>query len=248
MASAVAPGAVRDGTETGSNVRVWAYFAAKRLMDLVASVILVVLLVPLLTLVMVAIRLDGPGPILFRQERLRGRRTRVDGHWGWELEPFTMYKFRTMQPTASDELHRRYMAAYLAGDEAEMAALQPTQKLDGSYKLEADPRVTQVGRVLRKLSLDELPQLWNVLRGEMTLVGPRPPLRYEVEQYEERHLGRLAGRPGVTGWWQVNGRCETSFEEMVELDLEYLARRSLWLDVVIIARTLPAMVSARGAG
>jgi lipopolysaccharide/colanic/teichoic acid biosynthesis glycosyltransferase len=248
MASAVAPGAVRDGAETGSNARDWVYYPAKRLMDLAASVILLVLLVPLLALVMVAIRLDGPGPILFRQERLRGRRTRVDGRWSWQLEPFTMYKFRTMQPTASDELHRRYMAAYLAGDEAEMAALQPTQKLDGSYKLEADPRVTRVGRVLRKLSLDELPQLWNVLRGEMTLVGPRPPLRYEVDQYEERHLGRLAGRPGVTGWWQVNGRCETSFEEMVELDLEYLERRSLWLDVVIIARTLPAMVSARGAG
>jgi lipopolysaccharide/colanic/teichoic acid biosynthesis glycosyltransferase len=248
MASAVVRGTVSDLAGAGAGDHAWTYHAVKRLMDLVASLILVVLLLPLLALIVVAIRTDGPGPILFRQERIRGRRVQVDGRWSWRLEPFTMYKFRTMQPTASDELHRRYMAAYLAGDEAGMAALQPIEQLDGSYKLNADPRVTRVGRTLRKLSLDELPQLLNVLRGDMTLVGPRPPLRYEVDLYEERHLRRLAGRPGVTGWWQVNGRCETSFEEMVELDLEYLARRSLWLDVVIIARTLPAMVSTRGAG
>jgi lipopolysaccharide/colanic/teichoic acid biosynthesis glycosyltransferase len=140
------------------------------------------------------------------------------------------------------------MAAYLAGDEAAMVALQPGGEAGASHKLAADPRITRVGRVLRKLSLDELPQLWNVLCGQMALVGPRPPLRYEVDLYEERHLRRLAGRPGVTGWWQVNGRCETTFEEMVELDLEYLDRRSLWLDLVILVRTLPAMVSTRGAG
>jgi lipopolysaccharide/colanic/teichoic acid biosynthesis glycosyltransferase len=105
-----------------------------------------------------------------------------------------------------------------------------------------------VGRGRRRHGLDELPQLWNVMRGDMSLVGPRPPLVYEVEQYESRHLRRLAGRPGVTGWWQVNGRFETGFEEMVRLDVEYLERRSLWLDFVILARTVPLVVTRRGAG
>ena len=224
------------------------YHLVKRVLDLLAATVLSLVAVPVMLMVALAIRIDGPGPILFKQERVRGRRIKVDGHREWQLETFTMYKFRTMHPTATDELHRRYIAAYLAGDEPAMAELRPGDDTGGTYKLSDDPRITRVGRPIRKLSLDELPQLWNVLTGQMALVGPRPPLCYEVADYEEHHLRRLAARPGITGWWQVNGRSETSFEEMMRLDLEYLDRRSLWLDIVIILRTLPAIVSTRGAG
>jgi lipopolysaccharide/colanic/teichoic acid biosynthesis glycosyltransferase len=247
MAQVAMPGRAGTWTSVSGDRRV-AYHGTKRAIDLGAALLLLVMASPLLLLIALAIRLDGPGTILFKQERVGGRRVRNGGNHEWRLETFTMYKFRTMAPTASDELHRRYMAAYLAGDEQAMAAIQPDGEAGDSYKLTADPRVTRVGRILRKLSLDELPQLWNVLLGQMSLVGPRPPLGYEVDQYEEHHLRRLAGYAGLTGWWQVNGRCETSFEEMVQLDVEYLERRSLWLDLVILVRTLPAMVSTRGAG
>jgi lipopolysaccharide/colanic/teichoic acid biosynthesis glycosyltransferase len=224
-----------------------AYHTAKRILDVVVASTLLVLLTPLLLVIALAIRLEGPGPVLFRQERVRGHHRRDQGRRAWQLETFTMLKFRTMRVDADDELHRRYIAAYLAGDEAAMSALRPNAA-DGTYKLTGDPRVTRTGRVLRSVSLDELPQLWNVVRGEMSLVGPRPPLPYEVVDYQERHLQRLAARPGLTGWWQVNGRCETTFEEMVDLDLEYLARRSLWLDVAILLKTIPTAISGRGAG
>jgi lipopolysaccharide/colanic/teichoic acid biosynthesis glycosyltransferase len=115
------------------------------------------------------------------------------------------------------------------------------------YKLVTDKRVTRVGRWLRRTSLDELPQLWNVLRGEMSLVGPRPPTPYEVSQYGPEHFRRLAVKPGITGLWQVSGRSTTTFEEMVALDLEYIRRRSLWLDLKILLKTIPAVFSARGA-
>jgi lipopolysaccharide/colanic/teichoic acid biosynthesis glycosyltransferase len=225
----------------------WAYHTAKRILDVVVAATLLLLLSPLLVVIALAIRLEGPGPIVFHQERVRGHQRRDQGGRAWELDTFTMLKFRTMRVEADDELHRRYIAAYLAGDEAAMAALRPTAS-DNTYKLTGDPRVTRVGGVLRSVSLDELPQLWNIVRGDMSLVGPRPPLPYEVVEYQEHHLQRLAARPGLTGWWQVNGRCETTFEEMVELDLEYLTRRSLWLDVVILLKTIPTALSGRGAG
>jgi lipopolysaccharide/colanic/teichoic acid biosynthesis glycosyltransferase len=225
----------------------WAYHTGKRVLDVAVAVTLLLILSPFLLIIALAIRLEGPGPVIFRQERVRGHHRRDQVPPDRVLETFTMLKFRTMWVEADDELHRRYIAAYLAGDEAEMAALRPNTS-DGSYKLTGDPRVTRIGGVLRSLSLDELPQLWNVVRGEMSLVGPRPPLPYEVVDYQEHHLVRLAARPGLTGWWQVNGRCETTFEEMVDLDLEYLARRSLWLDVVILLKTIPTALSGRGAG
>jgi lipopolysaccharide/colanic/teichoic acid biosynthesis glycosyltransferase len=223
------------------------YFTTKRTLDVVAAAALLTVLVPAFVVIAAAIKLDSRGPVLFRQERVRGRRVRHGDRWQWRIEPFTMLKFRTMSVAADDELHRAYMAAYLAGDEVAMATLQGGAST-ASYKLAADPRVTRVGRVLRRLSLDELPQLWNVVRGQMSLVGPRPPLPYEVEAYESHHFRRLAGPPGLTGWWQVNGRCETSFEDMVRLDVDYLDRRSFWLDLVILARTVPTAISGRGAG
>jgi lipopolysaccharide/colanic/teichoic acid biosynthesis glycosyltransferase len=220
----------------------------KRGLDLAGSAFLLVLVGPLIALLMVAIRLEGPGSPIFKQQRIGARRVRVAGQSSWEVHPFTMYKLRTMHSDADESLHREYMEAYVAGDDVAMVSLQPEADAATSYKLAADPRVTRVGRVLRTLSLDELPQLFNVLKGDMSLVGPRPPLPYEVSHYEPQHLRRLAGLPGITGWWQVNGRCETSFEEMVRLDLEYLEARSLAMDIRILVMTLPAMCKARGAG
>lgn len=166
--------------------------------------------------------------------------------WVWRIRPFTLYKFRTMHGGRTQHLHEAYMTAYIAGDEARMAKLRGSES--DSYKLINDPRITRVGRLLRKLSLDELPQLWNVLNGTMSLVGPRPPLPYEAELYEDRHLARMASRPGLTGWWQVSGRCETGFEDMVRLDVEYISRPSILFDLKIIALTVPAVLSGRGGG
>lgn len=211
-----------------------------------AVLLIFLTLLPLIPLIALAIKLDSPGPVIYRQERYRGRRIRSGSRWVWWVEPFTFYKFRTMTTSAASTVHREYMRAYIRGDADGMAAINSSK--DGSYKLKNDQRVTRVGRFLRKLSIDELPQLWNVLIGDMSLVGPRPPLPYEVEIYEPHHLARMASPAGLTGWWQVNGRCETNFQEMIDLDLDYIRRSSLWLDLKIIARTPPAVLTGRGAG
>ncbi|HSK90956.1 MAG TPA: sugar transferase [Euzebyales bacterium] len=222
------------------------YYATKRALDVVLALIVGLAVAPLLPLIALAIKLDSPGPVIFVQQRLRGQRVRDGAGWRWETTTFRFYKFRTMTVGASTSTHQTYMKAYITGDAQQMAAIAGA---DGdSYKLANDQRITRVGRVLRKLSLDELPQLWNVLKGEMSVVGPRPPLPYEVELYEDRHLARMAGPSGLTGWWQVNGRCETAFEEMIALDLHYIAHCSIWMDLRIILLTLPAVLTGRGAG
>lgn len=193
----------------------------KRALDVVGSVIAVVVLAPLMLLVAVAIRVDSPGPTFFRQVRL--------GKGG---AAFICYKFRSMRERAEDEV----------------ADLQILNEAEGPlFKMRRDPRVTRVGRWIRRLSIDELPQLWNVLRGEMSLVGPRPPIPAEVEQYEEWHRRRLEVVPGITGLWQVSGRSHLSFDEMVMLDIYYIENWSLGLDVQILLRTLPAVMAADGA-
>ena len=152
-----------------------------------------------------------------------------------------MNKFRTMHQGASHKAHQDFVLSLIAGD-------VPEQRDGGPrFKLTSDPRITRVGRVLRKSSLDELPQLLNVLRGHMSLVGPRPAIPYEVEHYPAHWFGRFAVKPGVTGLWQVNGRSEVPLEEMIKLDLEYVERRSLWLNIRILVRTIPAVISLRGA-
>lgn len=199
----------------------------KRSLDVVISLMTLVLVLPVLIIAAVAIKLDSPGPVLFRQERIgaHGRRFRI-------------YKLRTMVVGNDDSLHKAYVAALIRGT---------APKHDGMFKLVRDPRITRVGSVLRRLSIDEVPQLWNVVRGEMSLVGPRPPLPAEVDLYDDRALQRLAGKPGVTGLPQVSGRCELTFAEIVELDLEYLDRWSPWLELQILLRTPLAIVSKRGA-
>jgi lipopolysaccharide/colanic/teichoic acid biosynthesis glycosyltransferase len=201
-----------------------------RTLDVVGSALALLVLSPLLLVIAIAIRLDSVGPAIFRQRR-----------FGRDLRPFTVCKFRTMQYGVPEDQHREFVLRLISGEEPELEAARPL------YKMTEDPRVTRVGRILRRSSLDELPQLWNVLRGEMSLVGPRPPIPYEVEQYPPHWFRRFAVKPGVTGLWQVGGRSDVTLEQMVALDVDYIRRRSLWLNIAIIARTLPAVLSARGA-
>jgi lipopolysaccharide/colanic/teichoic acid biosynthesis glycosyltransferase len=203
---------------------------ACRALDVVLATLALVVLSPLLALIAVAVRIESRGPALFRQQRL-----------GRSLVPFTVTKFRTMGVDASEDIHREFVLALIDGREP------PAPQTGPRYKLNGDSRVTRIGRVLRRTSLDELPQLWNVIRGDMSLVGPRPSIPYEVERYPPQWLGRFAVKPGVTGLWQVSGRCELTIEQMVALDIEYVHRRSLGLNIWIMLRTVPAVLSSRGA-
>jgi lipopolysaccharide/colanic/teichoic acid biosynthesis glycosyltransferase len=203
---------------------------ACRILDVALAALLLVILAPLLVLIAIAIRLDSPGPAIFRQQRL-----------GRGMEPFTVCKFRTMRDGVSEAVHEAFVAALIAG-------AQPDRQGHGPrFKLAADDRVTRVGHLLRRASLDELPQIFNVLHGEMSLVGPRPPIAYEVEKYPAPWFARFGVKPGITGLWQVNGRCELTHTQMIELDLEYIERRSLALNLWIMLRTVPAVLSGRGA-
>lgn len=206
---------------------------------------MIVLVSPLLAAIALAIKFDSRGPVIFRQSRVRGRR--IEGQSSWELESFTLYKFRTMVQGADSSLHLQYITAYMAGDDAGLVSLRPGRKEGDSYRPLNDPRVTRVGGVLRKLSLDELPQLWNVLRGDMSLVGPRPVVPYEVAMYGERDLQRLTTPPGITGLAQVKGRCALGWDELVRLDLEYLVGQTIWLDAKVLLRTIPVVLSRKGA-
>lgn len=201
----------------------------KRGLDLCVSLPALLLLSPLFMLAAVAVKCSSRGPALFRQVRL-----------GQYAGPFIFLKFRTMYAGSEAALHEKYVTEFIAG--------QPVGGSSGIYKITDDPRVTTVGRWLRRTSLDELPQLWNVLRGEMSLVGPRPPLRYEFEHYAPWHQRRiLEAKPGITGLWQVEGRSSTTFDGMVRLDLRYARQRSLWLDLKILLHTPGAMLSGKGA-
>lgn len=198
----------------------------KRASDLVVSAIATLLLLPFWLAIALLIKLDSKGPVFFKQERV-----------GMDGRVFLFYKFRTMHTNADDASHREFQRRYITG--------QPDSNLgDGAqpiYKLHSDPRITRSGRILRKASLDELPQLFNVLRGEMSIVGPRPPIPYEVESYELWHRKRLDMKPGITGLWQVSGRNRLPFDEMVRLDLFYIENWSLLLDLKIILQTLPVI-------
>jgi exopolysaccharide biosynthesis polyprenyl glycosylphosphotransferase len=200
---------------------------AKRVSDLVVASMALGILAPLWLLIALLIKLDSRGPVFYKQERV-----------GMDGRVFLFYKFRTMRAGTDDTTHREYQRLYIKG--------QPDSNLGDAerpaYKLRGDERVTRLGRLLRKLSLDELPQLFNVLRGEMSVVGPRPPIPYEVESYELWHRKRLDMKPGITGLWQVSGRNRLPFDEMVRMDLYYIENWSLLLDLRIILQTLPVML------
>lgn len=216
------------------------YFAVKRAFDLVGACLLVLALAPLIAAVALAIRLDSPGPIFFRQERVGSRRRRMGRETRWETRTFAIYKFRSMVQNADQSLHEAHIRAFVEG---RLERDVPTR----TFKLTADPRVTRVGRVLRRSSFDELPQLFNVIAGDMSLVGPRPVPSYEVQGYLPQHFERLAAVPGITGLWQIKGRSRVTFSQMVEMDIDYVRRRSLLLDLSILARTIPAVLAGHGA-
>lgn len=214
------------------------YLTVKRFADLLVSCILLVLLSPLLILIALLIRLDSPGPVIFKQVRMgycrRGRQPR----------PFTCYKFRSMYHNCDQSIHERYVVDRIRGRKGDNSA----DVAGVLVKLVHDDRLTPFGRILRRASLDELPQLWNVLRGDMSLVGPRPVPLYEAAQYNQWQKRRLEATPGMTGLWQVKGRGRVTVDEMAELDIDYITRQSFWLDLEILILTVPAVLRGRGAG
>ena len=222
------------------------YYLAKRIIDIFAALILLVLFSPLILLIALAIKIYSPGPIFFVQERVSSKRQARGKNSYWKRVVFPCYKFRTMHLNANSSVHQAYIKALIDND------LEQIQNLQGDtsaiHKLVHDSRITRPGRLLRKLSLDELPQLFNVLRGDMSLVGPRPAIPYEVEMYKPWHLQRLEVQAGMTGLQQVVSRSTSDFDEQVRLDIEYIDRQSLWLDIKIILKTPLIIISTRGAG
>lgn len=193
----------------------------KRVLDISVASIAIVLTSPIMLVTAILIKLESPGPVIFKQVRV-----------GKDGEHFYCYKFRSMYVDAEQRLRE----------------LQAKNEADGPvFKMKRDPRVTRVGRVIRKLSIDELPQLFNVLKGEMSLVGPRPALPSEVAKYTYEQIGRLHAIPGITGLQQVSGRSDLDFKRWVELDLQYIAEQSIWKDIEILLRTIPAVLLGRGA-
>lgn len=201
---------------------------AKNTLDVLVCLILIPLLVPVMLAIGLAILLDSRGPVLFKQKRI-----------GQNGKPFTIYKFRTMTHKFDDSKHRAYMQQYISG--------QAEQEGD-SFKPPSASQITKVGAILRSTSLDELPQLINVIRGEMSIVGPRPNVVWEVEAYEAWHRKRLAVKPGITGWAQVNGRSSITFDELVKYDIEYVNNQSLALDIKIMVQTVTEVLKRSGAG
>lgn len=207
-------------------------YPLKRTLDVVGALFAICLLSPLMLVVAAAIALTSRGPVIFKQTRV--------GKGGY---PFTFYKFRSMTTNADDRIHREYVANLIKG--ATVADADPSQ---ASFKMKADPRVTPVGRIIRKTSIDEIPQFFNVLKGDMSLVGPRPPLPYEAAQYQPWHLRRVITlKPGITGIWQVEGRSRVRFDEMVRMDLRYIRECSLALDLKILLKTIVVVVRGDGA-
>jgi lipopolysaccharide/colanic/teichoic acid biosynthesis glycosyltransferase len=205
----------------------------KRAMDIGGSALALIVLLPLFAILALAIKATSEGPVLFSQDRL--------GQYG---RKFRFLKFRSMRQNCDSKIHQEYVSRFIAGQ----VTPGNSNGAAATFKIQKDPRVTSVGRILRKTSLDELPQFWNVLIGEMSLVGPRPPLEYEFKAYDVWHRRRvLEIKPGITGLWQVQGRSRTHFDDMVRLDLKYARAWSIWLDMEILLRTPAAVVSGEGA-
>jgi lipopolysaccharide/colanic/teichoic acid biosynthesis glycosyltransferase len=204
--------------------------AAKRALDILGSSVLLIALAPVFAVVSALVKITSRGPVMFPQERI-----------GTGGQPFTMMKFRTMHVNADPKIHQQYVENFIQSSGASGSS-------DKVFKIVDDPRITSIGHFLRRSSLDELPQFWNVLKGEMSLVGPRPPLPYEVARYKNWHRRRvLEAKPGITGLWQVTGRSRTTFDDMVRLDLRYAKRYSVWTDLKILMATPKAVISGKGA-
>ncbi len=206
------------------------YEIAKRLLDLTLGSLALIVSAPVFLLTALVIKLDSSGPVLFRQTRI-----------GVGGRPFVMVKFRTMIVTGDDSLHRSYYQRLVEGT----AEARENDEGESVFLLD-DPRVTRVGAYLRRTSLDELPNLFNVLKGDMSLVGPRPPIPYEVDLYDERAKGKLEVKPGMTGLAQISGRGALTFAEVIDRDLEYIERRSFGFDLLVLLKTLPVVLTRRG--
>jgi lipopolysaccharide/colanic/teichoic acid biosynthesis glycosyltransferase len=229
QSDAVAP-VILDPAQHRIRPRHLVRLAAKRALDIVGSAACLVLFAPVFLCAAIAVKWTSKGPVFFRQQRV-----------GEAGRTFTMFKFRTMQVNCDPGIHKQYVEGFI------QAAPTATQGA-APFKIVNDPRLTPVGSFLRRSSIDELPQLWNVLRGEMSLVGPRPPLPYEVARYKRWHHRRvLEAKPGMTGLWQVKGRSRTTFDDMVRLDLRYAANSSVWTDCKILLATPKAVLSGKGA-
>jgi lipopolysaccharide/colanic/teichoic acid biosynthesis glycosyltransferase len=219
------------------------YFLAKRCLDCLLALPMLLALSPVFLVTTLLVRLTSRGPVIYRQERV-----------GFGRRRFVMYKFRSMYIESDDGLHRAAYEQFLRGEQpngkvtrALPESLPAGEAAPSKKKPTGDPRITPLGYLLRRSSIDELPQLINVLRGDMSLVGPRPPIPYEVGLYEPWHLGRLDTLPGITGLWQVHGRSRVSFNRMVEMDLEYIQKQAFWYDVKLLFLTIPAVLSRKGA-
>ncbi|MDH7603244.1 MAG: sugar transferase [Armatimonadota bacterium] len=230
----MAEGVAQSGTKEGvGETKSFKPYRLKRPLDVIAACIGLILAAPLAAVIALLIKLTSPGPVLFKQVRV-----------GKDGREFVLYKFRSMYVGSDDSRHREYIKLFIEGRDEELRKLQGDKKL---YKMTSDDRVTPIGKLLRRTSLDELPQLINVLRGEMSMVGPRPHLPYEVELYKDWHRRRLEGMPGITGWWQIHGRSRVPFDEAVRMDLWYLEHQSLILDIRIMLRTITKAIVGRGA-
>jgi len=211
------------------------YLAIKRGIDIVGALVGLLLFGPLMLIIAIAIKLDSPGPVFFVQKAI-----------GKDGEPFDMIKFRSMYHGADNTEHRRFTEAFVRGEE--MGRTIDPRTGQPIYKIVNDPRITRVGRFLRRTGLDEAPQFFNVLKGDMSLVGPRPPLPYEYSLYDDWAKQRLAVRPGITGLYQIRKRSRANFREMVETDLEYIENMSLWLDLKLLLLTIPVItIMGKGA-
>jgi len=198
----------------------------KRVMDIIISLLLLLILLPFFLIIALIIKIDSSGPVFFLQERV-----------GRNGKKFKMFKFRTMYKDNDERIHKEYVTKLIKEGKKDES---------GIYKIKNDPRITKIGKFLRAFSLDEFPQLINVLKGEMSLVGPRPPIEYEVENYDEWHKRRLSVKPGMTGMWQVSGRNRVGFEDMVLLDIYYVENFNIWLDIIILLKTIPAVIKREG--
>lgn len=207
------------------------YLSLKRVLDCLIALALIILSSPFMLVIALAIKLFSPGPALFRQTRI-----------GKDGQPFVMWKFRTMRYEAAQDLHRDYVRDLILNNHSPQSLGVKTLKLD------SDPRITGLGKILRRFSLDELPQLFNVLRGEMSIVGPRPSLPYELELYQDWHKERLYVLPGITGLWQVTARNQVCFDDQVRIDLDYIQQMCLWLDLKIMLHTPFEMIKGKGGG
>jgi lipopolysaccharide/colanic/teichoic acid biosynthesis glycosyltransferase len=220
------------------------YYFWKRALDFLICVLALVLLSPVFIIIALFITLDSPGPVFFKQVRVGSHFINQPGSERWERKDFICYKFRSMIHNSDDKIHKTYIQALVSNDQVKMREMEGGES--NLHKLSNDKRITKVGKFLRKFSLDELPQFWNVFLGDMSLVGPRPNIPYEVELYPSFYLGRLQAKPGITGLQQITARCTTSLEEQVKLDLMYIENQSIRMDLLILLKTPITIFTQKG--